>query len=79
MTNICLKRQEALWRSIIKILENNFRLCASVIPANAGIQGELGPGVLRDDGNAPFGKNGGEMLSQSELVLIGPKDPKEKS
>jgi hypothetical protein len=43
-----------------------------------GIQGELGPEVHRDDGNAPFGKNGGEILSQSELVLIGPKDPKEK-
>ncbi len=29
---------------------------------NAGIQGELGPGVRRDDGNVPFGKNFREML-----------------
>ena len=47
---------------LIAILENNFRLCTSVIPANAGIQGELGPGVRRDDGNVPFGRNFGEML-----------------
>jgi hypothetical protein len=29
---------------------------------NAVIQGELGPGVRRDDGNVPFGKNFREML-----------------
>jgi hypothetical protein len=46
--------------------------------ANAGIQGELGPGVRRDDGNVPFGNNFTEMLSQSELVLIGTKGSKEK-
>jgi hypothetical protein len=34
----------------------------SVIPANAGIQGELGPGVRRDDGNVPVGKNFRETL-----------------
>jgi len=60
------------------ILENNFRLCTSVIPANARIQGELGPGVRRDDGNVPFGNNFTEMLSQSESVLIGTKGSKEK-
>ena len=49
-------------QELIAILENNFRLCTSVIPANAGIQGELGPGVRRDDGNVPFGRNFGEML-----------------
>ncbi len=33
-----------------------------VIPAYAGIREELGPGVRRDDGNVPFGKNSREML-----------------
>ncbi len=45
---------------------------------NAGIQGELGPGVRRDDGNVLFGNNFREMLSQSELVLVGTNGPKEK-
>jgi hypothetical protein len=44
------------------ILENNFELCTGVIPANAGIQEELGPRVRRDDENVPFGKNFREML-----------------
>jgi len=47
---------------LVAILENNFRLCTRVIPANAGIQEELDPGVSRDDGNVPLGKNFREML-----------------
>jgi hypothetical protein len=45
---------------------------------NAGIQGELGPGVRRGDGNVPLGNNFREMPSQSELVLVGTNGPKEK-
>ena len=60
------------------VLENNFRLSATVIPASAGIQGELGPGVQRGNGIVPFGKNFREMLSQSVLVLIGAKGLKKK-
>ena len=47
---------------VIAMLENNSRFCVSVIPANAGIQKELGPGVRRDDGNVSFGTNFREML-----------------
>ena len=47
------------------ILEEDFRLCILVIPAETGIQEELSPaadpglrsGVHRDDGRGPFGKN----------------------
>jgi hypothetical protein len=43
-----IERREIQWtplpprNGIIAILENNFRLCTSVIPANAGIQGGTG-------------------------------------
>jgi hypothetical protein len=60
------------------VLENNFRLSATVIPASAEIQGELGPGVHRGDGIVPFGKSFREKLSQSVLVLVGAKGLKEK-
>jgi len=53
-------------------------LCASVISASAGIQGELGPGVQRGNEIVPFGKNFREILSQSVLVLIGAKGLKKK-
>jgi len=39
-----------------------------VIPAQAGIQKELGPGFRRDDRNALLGKSLRVMLSQSRLV-----------
>jgi hypothetical protein len=52
-------------RRIKAILENNFRLSTRVIPENTGIQEELAPGVRRDDGNVPFGKNFRETLYQT--------------